>query len=118
MRISYTKLQTFLQCPLKYRYRYIDRRPEKKPWPFRVLGSAVHAALADFARLPGEPTRIVLEDLLRHHWRRQDRGCFTSGEEEAEWGRKGLKMLAHFLDSENKIAPAWLVDFWGWPVVP
>ena len=98
MSISYSKLDTFRQCPLKYRYRYIDRRRERKSWPFSVLGTAIHDAIADFERMPSGATRTseVLEDLMRHHWRKQDRRCFKSMEEEVSWGRKGLEILRHY----------------------
>jgi len=98
MKVSYTKLQMFLQCPLKYCLRYIERRPERKSWPFTVLGTALHDAIRDFERLPSDARRTpqVLEDLLRHHWAKQDRSGFKSKEHEGEWGRKGLAMVRHY----------------------
>ena len=35
---------TFTQCPRKYKYRYIDKLPQKD-WPFFALGSFVHRVL-------------------------------------------------------------------------
>ncbi len=35
---------TFEQCPRKYKYRYIDKLPQKD-WPFHALGSFVHRVL-------------------------------------------------------------------------
>ncbi len=46
--ISYTQINTYLSCPLKYSFQYI----EKIPWPFKpeglVFGSAIHQALEHF----------------------------------------------------------------------
>jgi len=101
MRVSPSMLETFVLCPLKYRFRYIDHRPERKPWPFRVLGRAIHDAIADFERLAGDEkhTLRVLEDLFRYHWQMEDRTGFKSKEDEAQWGRKGLNMLRHYFES-------------------
>ena len=98
MRVSPTMLETFVLCPLKYKFRYVDHRPEKKPWPFRVLGTAIHDAIAGFERLVSDARRTsqVLEDLFRYHWRMQDRTGFESKKHEAEWGRKGLDMLRYY----------------------
>src|SRR5438034_7591329 len=45
---SISQIQTYLLCPLKYRFTYIDRIP--KPWRSASLsfGSSVHAALEWF----------------------------------------------------------------------
>lgn len=44
---SFSQLQTYKQCPLKYRYQYIDKVPKKiaPQSPYLLLGSAVHHAL-------------------------------------------------------------------------
>ena len=46
--LSISQIQTYLLCPLKYRFTYIDRIP--KPWRSASLsfGSSVHAALEWF----------------------------------------------------------------------
>ena len=46
--ISYTQINTYLSCPLKYNFQYV----EKIPWPFKpeglVFGSAIHQALEHY----------------------------------------------------------------------
>ena len=44
MQLSYSKLQTFRQCPLRYRFTYLDRLPRRPRRLFRA-GRRVHAAL-------------------------------------------------------------------------
>ena len=48
--LSASKIATYLQCPRKYRFRYVARVPA--PWKSSALalGSAVHAALETFHR--------------------------------------------------------------------
>ena len=58
--ISATQLTTWLQCPRKYRFQYLD----KLPWPSvpsaLVFGTAVHAAVAELyqARLEGRDASL------------------------------------------------------------
>lgn len=48
MTLSASKIATYLQCPRKYRFRYVERLPS--PWKAAALalGSAVHGALETF----------------------------------------------------------------------
>jgi RecB family exonuclease len=49
-----TRLTTWLDCPRRYRFAYLDRPPPPKgpPWAHNSLGASVHLALAGFWRLP------------------------------------------------------------------
>ncbi len=44
---SFSQTQTFLQCPRKYQYKYVDKIKEKEfeSSPDLILGHSVHAAL-------------------------------------------------------------------------
>ena len=56
MRISYSAIETFKTCPLKYKFQEIDRlrRPKSKE---AVFGTLLHAALRFmFSRDPLYPT--------------------------------------------------------------
>jgi len=44
LKVSYSKVNTYQRCPLKYRLQYRDQVPVEKPIVMH-LGSAVHAAL-------------------------------------------------------------------------
>lgn len=48
-----TRLTTWLDCPRRYRFTYLDRPPPPKgpPWAHNSLGSSVHLALAGWHRL-------------------------------------------------------------------
>ena len=51
-----TRLNTWLDCPRRYRMTYLDRPPPQKgpPWAHNSLGASVHTALASWWRLPAE----------------------------------------------------------------
>ena len=42
---SYSRLNTFEQCPLKFKYKYIDKIPETKITIEAYLGKTVHRTL-------------------------------------------------------------------------
>jgi len=48
-----TRLSTWLDCPRRYRFAYLDRPTPAKgpPWAHNSVGAAVHSALADWWRL-------------------------------------------------------------------
>jgi len=64
MRLSYSSISTYQNCPLAYKFRYIDRLPTKRT-PQLSFGSSVHAALACFYDVP-HPKPCSLEELLKY----------------------------------------------------
>ena len=46
--LSYSQLALYLECPLKYRFRYVDEIKAEGVSAALVFGKAVHAALAKF----------------------------------------------------------------------
>jgi RecB family exonuclease len=66
-----TRLNTWLECPRKYRFTYLDRPapPKGPPWGHNSLGASVHNALAGWWRLPRrERTVTAAGDLLESGW--------------------------------------------------
>src|SRR5438477_12907689 len=63
---SFSQIQTYLGCPLKYRFQYVDKIP--RPWRVAAMafGSSVHAAVEWFhkERLAGRSPELtqVLQD--------------------------------------------------------
>ncbi len=69
IRLSFSRIDMYENCPRRFRYAYIDRLPGK-PSPALSFGSSVHAALEEFydRKLPDCPTEDELLDLLYEHW--------------------------------------------------
>lgn len=66
-----TRLTTWLDCPRRYRFAYLDRPmpPKGAPWAHNSIGAAVHSALADWFTLPAarrDPTAGA--GLVRRRW--------------------------------------------------
>jgi len=49
LKISFSALETYQQCPRKYLYNYIWKLP-RKDWPWLILGTFVHLVLEKFHR--------------------------------------------------------------------
>lgn len=69
LRLSFSRIDTFQNCGLKFRYAYIDKLPSK-PSPNLSFGKSVHSALEAFfdRKLPEAPPLEVLLEALYAHW--------------------------------------------------
>ena len=68
------RLETWLDCPKKYRYTYIEvpRPPRGGPWGHTSMGSAVHNALREWFTLDThERTVDKGADLVEKFWRNE-----------------------------------------------
>ena len=66
------RLETWLDCPKKYRYTYIEvpKPPRGGPWGHTSMGSAVHNALREWFTLDStERTEDKGAELVAKHWR-------------------------------------------------
>ena len=73
--LSFSAMNLYRSCPLRYRFKYLDALPEEAVSASLVFGSAVHrAAEVHFNRLlAGEPLPSLDELLIAYHdaWRDQ-----------------------------------------------
>lgn len=100
-RFNYSKLSTYLQCPLRYKYIYIEGLDKKYriPKPYLSMGMSVHKALYYFFKTPKDQRTLdVLKNLLRKYWIRQD---FSSSDEERDFGYRAIDMLTDFYKKED-----------------
>lgn len=70
-KASPSRLLTYLDCPRRYRFAYLDRpRPQARPQMAHTsLGITVHNALRDYWDLPPEAaTPLAAADLVRRSW--------------------------------------------------
>ena len=73
----------FMSCPLKYRFRVVDRLPEK-PSPAAVRGTVVHAVLERLFDLPrGQRTLEQAATMLEPRRTRNVSGTPAAGREPA-----------------------------------
>lgn len=102
---SYSKISTYLQCPARYKFLYIDNyRKLEKPSPSLFVGGNIHSTLKKFFDLDESKRNNYenLEKLFRKIWRNNfDRKrVFKDKQEEEKYGKQALEMLRHFWNND------------------
>ena len=113
LRLSYSRVDTYERCPLKFRFRYLDKLPSS-PSPDLSWGSAIHAALEAWwdQKLPNPPPVDVLHRALYDHW--DDTGfAGMTRDEKLVWYRHAHSILTrhHELYAQNYL-PAVACEQW------
>ncbi len=104
--LSYSRIESFLTCPLHYKLEYILRIPKLPTAPV-VFGEAVHNALRDVYKMllagqvkrdADEMVKLALE-YYKMHWTPIG---FSSKEHEKERWESGLKVIGNFIRQDLK----------------
>ena len=93
-----TRLTTWLDCPRRYRFTYLDRPPPPKgpPWAHNSLGASVHLALAGFWRLPPvQRSATAAGHLLERAWLRDG---FRDDDQSSRWRERGRAMVERYAE--------------------
>ncbi len=104
--ISPTRLNTWLQCPLKFKLHYIDRLKEPTS-PSLFLGKRVHDGLAFFYRHLQNGDHLSADDVSRHIVASWDEAVaademeFASCDDEATLKRQAIELIEAYLDMRN-----------------
>lgn len=97
LRATPTRLTTWLDCPRRYRFSYLDRPMPAKgpPWAHNSLGAAVHTAIASWWRLPApRRTPEAAGDLLERGWLRDG---FRDEEQSERWRARARAMVEDYV---------------------
>jgi putative RecB family exonuclease len=113
--LSPSRAGDFMQCPLLYRFRVVDRLPEA-PSPAAVRGTVVHAVLERLFDLPAaERTLAAAREMLGPQWARVRAeepglaGLFDGDDSAlAGWLVSAEELLARWFDLEDptRLEPA------------
>src|SRR3989344_3645302 len=102
MRISYTALETYKTCPLKYKFQELDKIkvPKSKE---AVFGTLLHSALKFmFSRDPLYPTLDEVVDFYLSGWAEyRDKTEWSGIEEEKMYREHGIGILKRFYASNQ-----------------
>ncbi|HPC31178.1 MAG TPA: PD-(D/E)XK nuclease family protein [Candidatus Paceibacterota bacterium] len=97
MRTSYSALESFQTCPLKYKFSQIDKIKEPKTKE-QVFGNYLHQVLKWFyEKGPHFPTLEELIDYYYKHWPKESEGYkWTNEMEEKDYFEEGLRILRNY----------------------
>jgi RecB family exonuclease len=115
LAFSYSKMSLYEKCPLKYKFKYIDKIKEE-PKFFFAFGSAIHAALEFLysVKAPPFPTVEELCEEFRREWGLKsylEKGYRTQQKSDDDC-QKGLLMLrAYYEHNRARLAPPFLLEY-------
>ncbi len=109
-KFSFTQLQTYRYCPLKYQYSYLYSIPVKPTAPM-TFGTDVHTALETFFRRIMEGETPSLEELLEGFRLLYIKGRYGEPYQDEEYRRLGMDLLTAFYKKhEGNFTPPLFVE--------
>ena len=107
--LSYSQVNTYMMCPLRYRLQYVELIPPAFTTSALAFGSAVHEAVAAFhqQRLLGDTLRPdQMLDVYRQSWssRNGDEIRYCNADDEESLQEKALQLLTVYHDSFDPAA--------------
>lgn len=113
LRLSFSRVDTYQTCPLKFRFGYVDKLPQQ-PSPHLSWGSSIHAALERWwdQKLPTPPP---VDDLLRGLYDGWDDSGFASmaRQDKLEWYAHAQNVLRRHHERHSAgYRPAMVTEAW------
>lgn len=109
-RFSYTQMETYRYCPMKYQYQYLYQIPVR-PTPQMSFGIDLHGCLERFFRSIMEGQVPPLEKLLESFRETFAPGRYGEPYQEEEYRRLGMELLtAFYRRDEGHFTPPLFVE--------
>jgi len=99
LNLSASSIETYQQCPLKYRLGNIDKIPQASSKPQMTFGNIIHRALEQFHQPNSAQTNERLLKLLDNNW--ESLG-FDYETQETDFKRQGVELLTNYYDYLTK----------------
>jgi RecB family exonuclease len=93
-----SRLTTWLDCPRRYKFVYVDRPtpPKGAPWAHNSVGACVHAALAGWWSLPVQRrTPAAAAALVRQKWIPLG---FRDDDQSQQWRERAAEMVSAYVE--------------------
>ena len=98
--LSHSSISLYGECPQKYKFKYVDKIPEK-PRHFFSFGQSVHLALEFFYGVK-EPVPPSLPDLLKSYKEQWVSAGYKDPGQEMEYFEEGKRILQEFHRKHSK----------------
>lgn len=101
-KLSYTQLDNYSTCPLRYKFSYVYRIPSRRRNAL-TFGSNIHSTLEDFFTLVQDKKPVdekVLLNLFEEHW---NPFGYTSKMDEKNYWKSGIDSLKIFYQKHKEM---------------
>ena len=95
INLSASSIETYEQCPFKYRLSNIDKIPQVSSKPQLTFGNIIHRVLEQYHQPDSEQSKEQLLNLLDANW--ESLG-FDYDTQEADFKRQGKDLLTNYFD--------------------
>ena len=102
LSLSASAVETYLECPLKYRFKQIDKIPESASRPQLTFGNIIHKVLERFHGSEGDITEDQILQILDEEWKS---GEFTYMQREEKLKEQAVEMLKRYVDNTKQEPP-------------
>ena len=102
LSLSASTVETYLECPLKYRFKQIDKIPESASRPQLTFGNIIHKVLERFHGSEGDITEDQILQILDEEWKS---GEFTYMQREEKLKEQAVEMLKRYVDNAKQEPP-------------
>ena len=100
--LSASAIETYEQCPLKYRFGRIDGIPQTASKPQLIFGNIIHSVLQRFHESDKELSDERIQRLLKEEWKK---GEFDYTVREEKFYEQGQEMLSRYAHSVKNNPP-------------
>ena len=112
MTLRQTAIRNYLECPLRFRFEYLDQIPHRAS-PALAFGRAFHRTLERFHR--EQVTKLpAAQTLFEQVWAQilaEDRPRFENNNQEPEYAALGRELLEQYLPSPPAQRPPLLLEY-------
>lgn len=105
--LSYSQIDTYLTCPLQYKYRYILHIPSL-PSHALSFGTTIHDTLRDFHTRKMFEKEVTLEELLELYKKNWQPLGYMNEEHRVTRYESGKKLLEDYYEREKNVKPRYL----------
>jgi DNA helicase-2/ATP-dependent DNA helicase PcrA len=90
MKLSFSKIKLYLECPLKYYFLY-ELKLKEKPKAYKSFGKSIHLTLSKFYSLPKYPSFDKLLEIYKDNWIKEGYEDSCKEEKDFQRGKELLK---------------------------
>ncbi len=115
LSFSYSKMSLYEECPLKYKFKYIDKIKEEPKFYF-AFGNSIHTALEFLYSVKAPPFPSLEEtlDAFRRDWGAKsylEKGYRTRQRADQDYEKGAAMLKAYYEHNQARFKPPFLVEY-------